>query len=73
MRIEAPTEAAAQALQDRVHSALIAGSPAYARSVAAGQTLRWAYPMRDGGAWSILLKDRALFALTPGERAAVKE
>lgn len=74
MRITAPTQAAAQALQDKAHAFMIANDPPYADSVAQGHTLRWAVPARDVdangnpvGDWFIPVEDRCLGAFTADE------
>lgn len=69
MILSKATEAAAQELADRCHAYLIANDAAYAASVAAGQTLRWAIPAQDDGTglWAVVVDDRCLGALTPEE------
>lgn len=80
MRLEFDTKPAAQSKADAIHAWLIANSPDYARSVAVGQTLRWAIPRQDvdeagnvtGTKWNVAIKGRCMGGLTAQERAAVK-
>jgi len=41
------TQATAQARADSLHTRMLATDPAYAASVARGQTLRWCQPLQD--------------------------
>lgn len=67
----------AQAVANRIHNDLIADSPLYAASVAAGQTLRWAIPYqekdRNGNVidpnWRVTVDERVRGVLTSAERA----
>lgn len=80
MRLEYATRIAAQAKADAIHSGLIDNNRAYAGSVAAGQTLRWAFPYQDlddngvpiNTLWYVNCKERCLGELTAGERTALK-
>ncbi len=68
MIITKPTEAAAQELADRCHAHLIANDEAYAASVEAGQTLRWAIPtQQDDGTWAVPVNERVFGCLTADE------
>ena len=74
MRLYATSQAAAQANADKAHAYLIASDEAYAASVAAGQTVRWAVPARDVdadgnpvGEWFIAVEPRCLGAFTDAE------
>ena len=76
-----PTQAEAQELADRCHAHLINKDTAYASSVAAGQTLRWATPTEqfaESGmgeppgqslGWGVPVEPRVSGALTEAERA----
>lgn len=72
VRLEFATRLLAQAFADDVHSRMVANDSAYARSVASGQTLRWAIPYQDGLLWYVNLKQRADKILTTVERTALK-
>lgn len=69
MILTKPTEAEAQELADRCHAWLIANDPAYAASVAAGQTLQWAIPTQDEdtGLWQVPVSERVYPCLTSDE------
>jgi len=71
MILTKPTQAEAQELATRCHEYLIANDPAYAASVAAGQTLQWAIPAQDEetGPWSVPVNERVRGALTEAELA----
>jgi hypothetical protein len=64
----------AQTFADKTHAWLIANNPAYARSVAIGQTLRWAFPYQDATptVWGVNVKDRCMGSLTVPEVSALK-
>ena len=78
MRLRFPAKPAADALAARVHTWMIANNTAYARSVTAGHTLRWAISYQDLLAngtperpdWHVNLKARSFDALTGPEKAA---
>lgn len=70
--------AAAQAFCDKTHAQMIASSPAYAKSVADGQTVRWDSPRQNldaegkpTGDYFVIVKDRVDATLTPTERSKV--
>lgn len=69
MILTKPTQAEAQELADRCHVWLIDNDPAYAESVAAGQTLQWAIPTQgeDSGLWSVPVNERVFPCLTKAE------
>lgn len=69
MILTKPTQAEAQELADRCHAYLIANDPAYAASVAAGQTLQWAIPAQDEdtGLWQVPVNERVYPCLTAEE------
>lgn len=80
MRLESDLKAEMQAAADKMHAYLIATSPAYAASVAKGQTLRWDIPRLPvdangqpvpGGKWFAIVKDKCLPALTKTEVVAL--
>jgi hypothetical protein len=64
--------AEALAKANAVHAWMIANRPEYAKSVADGQTLRWAIPYVSKLGWAINVKPRATAALTAPEVAALK-
>lgn len=77
MKLYYPDQASAQAKCDDIHTKQIATSPAYAKSVADGQTKRWDVPAQDRDAlgniipasqWGVVVKDRVSAVLTPGEK-----
>ena len=80
MRLEFPTQLAAQAVADRIHASMIARHPSYAANVAAGQTTAWAKPYQDldevgqplNTLWYVNLKTRAMGTLTVDEQARLK-
>lgn len=67
----------AQTRADSLHTSIIAGNPAYAGSVSANQTLRWAIPRQDvdlAGTplnvfWWITCRDRCMPYVTGPEVA----
>ena len=68
MRLLADTEDQAKSLADLAHGYMIGTDAAYAASVEAGQTLRWAVPQQDeAGQWSIVVESRCLGAFTDTE------
>lgn len=74
-RLYAVSEVAAQALADKAHAFLIANNPAYAGSVARGETLRWAKPKqeldKDGkpfGEFYIEVEDKCIDCFTGVEQ-----
>lgn len=77
-RLEFATQSEAQACADSIHQRMAANFTAYARSVAAGQTLRWAIPYQDvdesgrpiGSNWYVNVKDRCDSVLTTQETSA---
>lgn len=78
MRIFFNTVADAQSFCDKTHAALIAEDAPYAKSVAAGQTVRWDSPRFDldangkpTGQPYVIVKDRCAPTLTPAESSAV--
>lgn len=72
MRIDFATQPLAQTFANAVHARMIAGAPAYARSVSTGQTARWAIPYNDAGAWWVNLKVRVNGVITAQERLLIK-
>ena len=73
MKLTYPTQAQAQAVADRIHADLIATSPEYAASVAAGQTVRWAVPEKAGSSWAVAVSDRCRSVMTSAEIALIPE
>ena len=67
MRIFAQSEAQAQSFADRCHDHLIATDSAYAASVDAGQTVRWAILAQEDGQWFIPVEPRCFGAFTEAE------
>ena len=78
-KIVFPTGVAdAQAFCDKTHAQMIATNPAYAKSVADGQTARWDSPRQDlddqgkpVGDPYVIVKDRIDPTLTPAERSKI--
>lgn len=64
----------AQTFADKIHAWMISNIPHYARSVLAGQTLRWAIPYQDEvpTVWGVNVKDRCIGSLTAPEVSALK-
>lgn len=70
-RLYFPTRAEAQAKADDIHAWLIANDTAYAASVMAGHTTKWADPMQDvdddgnvvGSMWYVPVSERCAGAL----------
>lgn len=71
-RLEFAVQANAQSLADRTHTWMVANDSEYARSVGAGQTLRWAIPYFDTTVWCTNIKTRSFNSLSGPERSAVK-
>jgi hypothetical protein len=64
MRLYFATRIGALVVAARIHQWMIDNRPAYAASVQAGHTVRWAAPRDEGdGTWSIPIKDRCAGAL----------
>lgn len=80
MRLEFALKANAQIFANKVHAQMIATNPAYAKSVAFGQTTAWAKPYQDrdskggviGTSWYVNVKDRCLYVLSATDLAALK-
>jgi hypothetical protein len=74
MRLEFVLQADALTKAAAIHAWLIANNPAYARSVAIGQTLRWAFPYQDATptVWGVNVKDRCMGSLSVPEVSALK-
>lgn len=80
-RRQVSLRADALAFANRVHQWMISTDSSYKRSVAAGQTLRWAIPyqlkdadgnlLRDG--WQVNIKSRSYEALSTTEKTEVVE
>lgn len=77
-RIFCTTRLEAQTICDAIHQRMIASNTAYARSVAAGQTVRWAVPRRDfdeneveTGDYFVTIKDRCEPVLDAIERGRI--
>jgi hypothetical protein len=68
MRMSFATQAEALVAADKVHQGMIATNAAYAGSVAAGKTLRWAIPYQEpgDGSWYVNAKCRALPTMIVG-------
>jgi hypothetical protein len=78
VRIYCATRLEAQTLCDKIHAQMIANVPSYAKSVADGQTVRWAVPRRDVdandveiGDYFVTIKDRVEPVLSPIEKGRI--
>ena len=71
-RLEFPTQQEAQDCADAIHAKMQAVDPAYAKSVAAGQTTAWAIPYQDGAVWCVNVKQRGAKGLQPGDVPKLK-
>lgn len=72
MKLYYTTQAEAQAKADSIHAWMVANVVAYAQSVEADQTLRWAIPAQDVIGWYIHIKERCHGALTAAELVAME-
>jgi hypothetical protein len=70
--LEFLTENDAKAKADAIHAWLIANNPAYAKSVAGGQTTAWARPYASKLGFAINVKPRAEPALSAAEKLLLK-
>jgi hypothetical protein len=70
--LEFLTESDAKAKADAIHAWLVANNPAYAKSAADGQTLRWAIPYASKAGFAINVKPRAESALSAAERLSLR-
>ena len=70
-RLVFSSQALAQSFADDVHANMITQNSEYAKSAASGQTLRWAFPYLESGAWYVNIKARCVRVLTGAERRLV--